>query len=367
MFETVSVFRPSTQYLLATVVAVSAGMLAQCSSHSADHGEHGMAGDGGLPSSTPMDSAINFDALYVVNGEDASLTVINTETNQTAGTIQLQNAAFPHHLYLSGDRQKMALAVPGMDLSGGHDVGMHAMPGAVMLLDPLTGATLKSRVFDNMNHNAVFSPNGAEIWTSQMTSSGAVLVLDATTLETKQTISVGALPAEVTFSLDGKNAFVANGGSASVSVIDAATKAVVKTITVGEDPVGAWQGSNGLAYVDNEKAMTLSVIDTKTLDVTLTYNLGFMPGMAALAPDGNLWVTDADNGKLVIFAADRDMKIADVATGTGAHAIAFSGDKKTGYVTNQMAATISVIDVATHDMKTLPVGKKPNGMAWRSK
>jgi YVTN family beta-propeller protein len=137
---------------------------------------------------------------------------------------------------------------------------------------------------------------------------------------------------------------------------------------VGEDPVGAWQGSNGIAYVDNEKAKTLTTIDTQSLEIKVTYNLGFTPGMAALAPDGNLWVTDVDSGKLVIMNADRGMKVAEVPTAAGAHAIAFSGDAKIGYVSNQMAASVSVIDIATQKVtKTIPVGVKPDGMVWRAK
>jgi YVTN family beta-propeller protein len=356
------------QNLLAYLLLGAAAALIQCSSdHGTDHAiDHGGT-DGGPPSSMPI-SAITHDALFVVNGGDASLTVINTETNEAVATILLQNAKFPHHVSLSGDRKTLVLAVPGMDLSAGHGGGTHAMKGVVMVMDALTGATAKSRVLDQMNHNASLGPSETEIWTSQMAAPGTVLVLDAVSLDTKKTLAVGDQPAEVTFSPDGRNAFVANGGSASVSVIDTTTHAVVKTITVGEDPVGAWQGSNGIAYVDNEKAMTLTAIDTQTLEVKTTYDLGFMPGMAALSPDGNLWVTDAENGKLVIMMADSDTKIGEVPTAAGAHAIAFSGDKKTGYISNQMAASVSVIDIATQKVtKTISVGVKPNGMVWRAK
>ena len=70
--------------------------------------------------------------------------------------------------------------------------------------------TCKARRLDAPNHNAAFSPDGSEIWTAQLLDEGTVLVLDASTLETKQTIRVGKIPAEVTFTPDGKYAFVAN-------------------------------------------------------------------------------------------------------------------------------------------------------------
>lgn len=350
---------------------VAALVSAACSSDHAMNMDHVGAEHGDAGSAPPMSEAIptiTHDALFVVNGGDATISVVNTETAELAGTIRLMDAMYPHHLYLSADRAKLALAIPGMDLTGGHAGAMHAAMGAVLVTDATTGRTLKARTLDAMNHNANFAPTSGEVWTSQMTAPGAVLVLDSTSLETLQTIPVGDRPAEVTFSSDGKYAFVANGASSTVTVIDAATKMVVKTIAVGENPVGAWQGSNGIAYVDNEKAMTISAIDTKTLEVKTTYNLGFMPGMVALAPDASLWVTDADNGKLVVNMTDMDMRLADVATGTGAHAIAFSGDGKTGYVSNQMANTVSVIDVMGRAvLKTITVGAKPNGMVWRAK
>lgn len=363
-------------------------MLAACSSDSgtpaaASVEDGGVSSSGGVTDpgsssgsatgpSTPSTQAIasiTYDALFVVNGGDDTISVVDTERNEVAETITLANARYPHHIALSADRTQIALAVPGMDLSaghGGHGMG-HTMPGIVMVLDAQTGATLKARELPAMNHNAAFAPGGLEIWTSQMAEPGSVVALDAQSLEDKSSIPVGNGPAEVTFTKDGKYAFVANGASGTVTVIDVATKTVAKTIPVGAGPVGAWQAANGMAYVDNEEDKTLTAIDTSTLEIALTYDLGFTPAYVALAPDGMLWVTDTDHGKVVLTMADMDMVHGDIATGAGAHAIAFAGDK-TGYVTNQIDGTVSVIDLATRKVvKTIPVGKKPNGMVWRAK
>lgn len=321
------------------------------------------------PSSVAI-SPINFNALFVVNGETGSLSVINAEANELAGTISFKNASFPHHIALNGDRSDLSLAIPGMDLSAGHESsGSHGMMmGSVLVLDAATGKTIVSRMLDGPNHNAAFSPDGKEIWTSQMTMPGKILVLDATTLKTKQSIDAGDMPAEVTFSKDGKYAFAANGMTNNVTVMDVASKAVVKTIPVGSNPVGAWQGNDGIMYVDNETGKSITAIDASSLEIVRTYNLGFMPGMAATAPSGELWVTDSENGKVAFYAAGANTKTGELPTGTGAHGIAFSSDGKTAYISNQAAGTLSIIDISSKTVaKTLTVGAKPNGMVFRMK
>ena len=341
-------------------------LVAGCSSeHGADH-----AAPTDAPTTVAV-SAIDFDAVFVVNGGDNSISVIDADAGAVASTIAVKNASFPHHLYLSADGSRMLLAAPGMDLSAGH-AGGHgaghgmAMGGAVLLLDATTGATLKSRRLDAMNHNAAFGPRG-EVWTSQMTTPGTVLVLAGATLDTVAEIAVGDGPAEVTFSSDGARAFVANGTSDTVTVIDTQSRAVVKTIAVGDNPVGAWQGSNGIAYVDNETGKTLDAVDVATLEIVRSYNLGFTPGMAALGPDGAVWVSAADAGKIARFSAAADEKLGELPTGAGAHGIAFSKDGATAYVSNQGANNVSVVDVGTFTVRsTIAVGSKPNGMAWRT-
>ncbi|HYF03435.1 MAG TPA: YncE family protein [Patescibacteria group bacterium] len=318
--------------------------------------------------STAAIPAITHDALFVVNGGSNSLSVINTETDNIAGTIALKNAKFPHHISLSADKQWLALAVPGADLSGGHSHTGHThVAGMFMIIKAQTGEMKSFKTLPEMNHNAVFSPKGDGIWTTQMIEDGTVKIFNANSLDEMSTISVGSAPAEVTFSHNGKYAFVANSGSNSVSVIDPALKTVVKTISVGSGPVGAWAGSDNVMYVDNETGKSITAIDASTLEVTRTYQLGFTPAMA-MNVGQELWVTDTQNGKVVIFKTDSDEKIREIATGAGAHAIAFNANKTKAYITNQSANTVSVIDVeAKNVLKTISVGSKPNGAVFRAK
>ncbi|PRY35006.1 YVTN family beta-propeller protein [Spirosoma oryzae] len=326
---------------------------------------------------------INYPAAYVVNAEGNSLSVIDLSSQQVKETISFGEASgghgsmntvdmvmWPHHIYLSPDGSRLGVGVPGMDLSAGHAGGTSGMKGRVLVVDPKTGATSINQQTPVMNHNAVFSPDGSEIWTSQMDEAGKVLVYNASTMALKNTIIVGMEPAEVTMSANGQYAFVANGMSNTVSVIRVSDKAVVKTIPVGDDPVGAWPGADGRMYVDNEKGQSISVIDVNTLAVVETVKLGFTPGYAAYHPTRNeLWVSQAGTGtKVAIFERMNGawMKMGEVQTGLDAHAVTFTKDAATAYVTNQGAATVSVVDVAKRTKtKDIAVGNKPNGIVLK--
>ncbi len=326
---------------------------------------------------------ITYPAAFVINGESNSVSVIDLGSNEVKETISLgetstgghsgnnmgSGVSWPHHIYLNPAGSQLSIGVPGTDLSAGHSGGMSNMPGKAVILNAQNGTVTKMVELPAMNHNAAFSPNGDEIWTSQMEQEGKVLVYDANTYTLKNTILVGSQPAEVTFSADGSVAFVANGGSNTVTAIQVTNKSILKTIPVGADPVGAWPGSDNKMYVDNEEGETVSVIDVPSLTVVETVDLGFMPGVAAFnGASGELWVSDPDNGQVIFFQRVNNtwQKAGAIATGSGAHAIAFTKDGQTAYITNQMAGSVSVLNTTTKTkVKDITVGKKPNGLTLK--
>lgn len=342
------------------------------------------------PTTAQNPLAITYRAAYVVVGANNRLAVLDLDQMIVRDTLSLTTPPgsgtggmsmagmpgmsmagmnWPHHLSLSPDGKKIAVAFPGMDLSGGHDVSSSGMGGAVALFDATTGTLLASVALGNMNHNAAFSRDGKTVWTSQMMSSGKILILDGTTLARLDSIPVGGMPAEVSFDSAGSMAFVANGASGTVSVINTATRKVVRTIAVGSEPVGAWQGMGGHMYVDNEMGMSIYHLHADSTNVLDSILLGFTPGMAQMhQATGKLWVTDSDNGRIVCFRHDSTgwSRTDSLSTGAGAHAVAFTKDGSQALVTNQLAGTISVINTASMaKVKDIPVGTKPNGIVLR--
>lgn len=326
---------------------------------------------------------VSYPAAYVVNGKSSTLSIINLNTNEVANFIQLtvdlsgtahsgggKFLQYPHHIHLSPTKNQIAIAAPGIDLSEGHNTSTitHSGMAKIALIDAVKGVNVKLIDVPMMNHNAIFSPSGNEIWTSQIDHDGTILVYDANTYTLKNTIAVGKEPTEVTFSVDGLVAFVANGADNSVSAINPRTKVVLSTIAVGKNPVGAWTGVDNRMYVDNEDGQTVSIIDVKTLKVVETVQLGFMPGFAAFNGETKeLWVTDPMAGKVHWWKQETIGTFGyagAVATAAGAHAIAFKGT--TAYITNQEASSVSVVDGLKHEkIKDIIVGQKPNGIVLK--
>lgn len=342
---------------------------------------------------------VNFNAAYVVNGESNSISVINLSTNKVDKTIDLPQFQatsgmgmmgtgmmnmWPHQISLSPDKSKIAVSFPGSDFSSGTGMMLSSFTsgnmmggtssniptqGKIVIMDAVSGNILKEIALEGIAFNAVFSPDGKELWTALMMTAGKVLVFDANTYVLLNTITVGQMPSEVSFSDDGKKVFAANGMSNSVSVVDAVTKLVLETSAVGNYPVGAWPGMGGMMYVDNEKDQSISMMNSSTNMMTNTLQLGFTPGMVASNTMMNqMWVSDPTGNKIHMWTKTSAGYVpgGTVTVGSGASAIAFNNTGTTCYVTNQNDGTVSVVDVATlKEMMKILVGKKPNGIVMR--
>ena len=312
-------------------VSIFAFTISSCKKHDMDDMKH----DAGH---TMLN--INYPAAYVVNGVSNNISVIKLSDNTVSETISLNGATFPHHIYINPAKTKLAVAITATDLSGGHAGHSGATAGLkVQIIDVVTGMIDKEISLAKLPHNAIFNNAGTELWIGQMdTIQSQVLVYKTSDWTLQNTINVGKGLSEVTFSNDGTMAFACNTMDGTVTLIDANSKMIHTTLTVGTDPVGAWSASNGKMYVDNEMSQTVSEISVSGMNVTSTINLGFKPGYVAYhTASGELWVSDATNGKVVYYTIVGGVWTlqGNISTGADAHAIAFNSDGTKAYITNQ--------------------------------
>ena len=343
-------------------ISIIAVTISSCKKHDEDHTSH---------DADHKMLNINYPAAYVVNGASNSISVIKLSDHTVSETIGLNGAKFPHHIYMNPAKTKLAVAITATDLSEGHAVHGDAVAGfKIQIIDVVTGMIDKEIALPKMPHNAIFNSTGTELWIGQMdTIQSKVLVYKTSDWTLQNTVNVGRGLSEVTFSHDGTMAFACNTTDATVTLIDANFKTIQATIDVGADPVGAWSASNERMYVDNELGKSISEISVSGKNVVNTINLGFKPGYVAFhSASGELWVSDATNGRVVYYTFVGDVWTlqGNIITGADAHVIAFNTEGTKAYVTNQGAGNVTLIDVATHTVsQTIAVGFKPNGIVLK--
>jgi len=205
-----------------------------------------------------------------------------------------------------------------------------------------------------------------------------------------QHIPVGDRPRGIAISPNGQEAYVANAGDNTVSVINinADPKTVVAIIAVGNEPQGvAFAPDGATAYVTNVEDNTVSVLDTATRTQTTTIAVGRSPQSIATAvtPNGpRAYVTNFDDDTVTVIDLTTHTPLPDpIVVGEGPLGVAVTSDGTRVYVTNFGAIdtdkgddngdTVSFIDTATNtvvdtDSETngvqhLQVGVQPAGVA----
>lgn len=315
-------------------------------------------------------SLVDYPAAYVVCA-DNTVSVINLSklAVETSFIIPDDGTSFAHHIYKSPDNGRLVVALPKMDFSMGHDMS-HDMVfgGGLMTIDAKSGVKIAQTGTPVMNHNAIFSPDGSEIWTALMShQSPRVFVYDAVTLMLKKEIFVGTDPSELIFSSDGKTAFVAAQESSFVYAIDVDSKEIIKQIKVDVYPTNVWQGSDDRLFVENDYRKSVNIIDSKSFKAVAAIDLDYEPGfITAERSSGRIWVCHPKENEVVLYAkngAGTYEKTTAIKTGEDAHAIAIYEKNNFALVINQRGNTVSVIDLTTlKKVKDITVGKKPNGM-----
>ncbi len=143
----------------------------------------------------------------------------------------------PRPAAITRDQSKMYVQLSALigfveiDLSSGEETARIELPDDGSRPDGWDGWT--------HSHGLGINPAGTELWTAS-TVGGKWYVYSLPDLRQLAVIAVGALPNWITFTPDGRTAYVTNTAAAdphgTVSVIDAATREIVATISVGKEP-----------------------------------------------------------------------------------------------------------------------------------
>lgn len=134
--------------------------------------------------------------------------------------------------------------------------------------------------------------------------SNTVTVLDLVFLRADRTLQVGQDPTGMAANPKRNEVYVVNTRSGSVSVIDAAVNRVVATIPVRRQPYAISVDAEGRrAYVANAGSNSVSVIDLDQRREVLALPAGEQPGLARISPDmRSVVVTNRGSGSISIYS-----------------------------------------------------------------
>jgi YVTN family beta-propeller protein len=183
--------------------------------------------------------------------------------------------------------------------------------------------------------------------------SSTVTVLDVMNLREDRVISVGVDPTGVAINHKRNEVYVVNTGSNSVSVIDAEKKTVAATIPVHQRPYFISVSPDGRrAYVANSGSNSVSVLDLDKRREIAVIGVGEAPGKAVISPDGNtLVVSNRVGGSASIIDAKAEpnsMRVRSVWSGCpGATDIAILPDSSKAFVACSGGHQVMAIQLAT--------------------
>lgn len=210
---------------------------------------------------------------------------------------------------------------------------------------------------------------GSFAWVSEGgTDTVQVVDLDDDSLESS--ISVGSEPRGVAVHPDGGTVYITNYDDDSVAVIDTSNNSIQRTITVGRGPYGvALDPAGTTAYVTNELDDTLSVIRTSDGTVTATIDTEDTPRGVVVDPDNDyVFVACFNANQITIVATDGHETVA-VVSGTTPFGVAVDSQGERLYVTNYQINNVSMFDiergsqVSLSEVAKLQAGTRPVGVA----
>jgi YVTN family beta-propeller protein len=165
-----------------------------------------------------------------------------------------------------------------------------------------------------------YPPNYREYAYITNGGSGTVTVLDVVNLRLDRELATGQNPVAVAASPTRNEVYVVNsgqeGGQGSVSVINAESNTVSATIQVHRQPVSIELDTAGeLAYVANSGSNTISVLDLKARREIAAIGAGEEPLSARISPDGKTLVVANRRGNSISIIDPAERRVCAVFVG----------------------------------------------------
>ena len=295
--------------------------------------------------------------LYVTNTKSDSISVIDTDTLDVVATIPL-GAGKPNRVVVHPDGRTAWVVY---DKS--RDLGV---------IDAEARRLVRRVRIGGNPYNLAFTPDGRHLvvldWSSDA-SEDEVIFYDLRVGRIDGRVEVSTWPAHSVFSRDGTRLWVSGETAGDVTVIDVAARTILERVVHGGgDAMGLALTADGrtLYAAAGENRVVLK-LDTATHKVTAQIPVPGVVHEATLTLDGRfLYTTLRKANRVVVVSTADDRVVATLQQKGYPDLVVMAPGGRHAFVTNRTADLVAVIDVRTHQqVKTIPVGRAPHGLALR--
>ncbi|PZF72697.1 YncE family protein [Taibaiella soli] len=308
------------------------------------------------------------DRVYTANQVSNTVSVIDPSTDKLLGEIKLGN---PYPNVLSPLYKGQAL-VHGMGYSAKRKMLAVVAIGSnsVTLISTEDNKVLKTIYLGRAPHEATFTPDGNQIWIS-VRGEAYISVIDAATMTEIKKVSIADGPGMVSFSLDGKIAYVCSSFTPELDIVDTKTYQIIKkTPVVSPFSPNIFTSPDGaLVAMTHKDVGKITVIDTKTQSIAKVLSTGAITNhvsFCVLDKKLLMLVSVGGENKVRVFdVADNFRQMDTVNIGALPHGLWPSPDGKQLYVGLEFGDQVQHIDLQTMKIKaTIQIGQSPQALVY---
>lgn len=255
-----------------------------------------------------------------------------------------------------------------VDSSRHRAYAVQSYPNRLWVLDTASNQQVYSLATNGLLPSAVaVNPQTGLAYITNMGSS-ILSVLDQASGSWLPSIQLGAPSEGIAIQASRNRAYVTTYDK-TVLVVDLSSGSVVKTMRDG-----SFKTTNDVvvdprrprAYVQNEGANAISVVNTLTNRVIATIDTGHASNAIALDAIARRLYVGNDDGTLSVVdtANDANTIVATIAVGSGIGGVAVNPSLHRAYSTNFLDNTVSEVDTSTNlVLGSVAVGSDPTGIA----
>jgi YVTN family beta-propeller protein len=313
------------------------------------------------------------ERVYVSAEQSGEVVVVDPQAARVVARIPVGKR--PRGLKLSRDGKQLYVAKSGSP-RGGPNIDESKLPPADRAADgigvvELASAKLVRTLPGGQDPETFdFTPDGRALYIANE-ETAELSKLDVASGKITQRIAVGRQPEGVSVRPDGAEVYVTCEEDNEVVAVSTNKGQVLAHIPVGKRPRAiAWSADSRNAYVTNELDGTLSRIDAQQHKLIETLSLA-APSLPEQRPMGILRAAD---GKRLYVSTGRGGGIAQVQAepfkrentihpvGARPWGIAQSPDGKRLYTANGPSNDLTIVDLASGQMKHVEIGGSPWGV-----